>query len=805
MLNPLGTVTPLGTIPTEGLGQFDLIGAAQAGQAAVSGVISSVRSVSGSLAASPSSSSGTAEGQGIQVYGDAVSGQASVSGELVGARRISGALSSVAAASGVASVVRVVSGAIAAGPPTLASNLRIDTTGVISLSITQTAFARNQVLALSIDQRIYSYGELIASVQSVITAYTSGVLTAGITQQQTATGTLSLSIRQSVVPPLAAVVPGSGLHWTAKVYIDSVDVSAALTRIVTIDAEVNAARVATFTLKPTAGPVNPFSWVNKPVRIDYLETNSAGAVLATYTLFNGVVDTPHYDVTTRLTTFDCTDAMQKRFEAMTKPVIAGIIPGYWSSAIFDEDADLWTYALDLLSTIPYDLTLSVSGNIMLTAWDAKATADYAFDESNILDGSLSNQLSNSRDLINDYEISFDYRYELYRERGVRYGWVMDPGLMSADFVVYSPDVPFGQAFIDAVESAGLVFTQAPYLTPLPVSGNYLVYGLSGGPQTLLWSNENPDGIMAAQATCSVRYSQTVTERRTSRVYSPQSVGQLGSITASMSGSVSSDYGEALAGFEETVAAEESHANNANALAYSSSGNPILYALGGEVTTAYQTYANDYSSYVYTGNYGAANEVVYDFSSLMVSGDRAEADNAAETMLRSAATEILATHRRNSVTFTTILAPYLDTIHTARVDTGALTAKGKIRQIVHSMDIDSGAALTECTLAISLASAVGIPDTPPTLTPPAAVDVAPVTSDSYDTVVSLPTYVAGLSGAFDENMAGWIAQSSVFAEGYSNQFIIPFGGVDEANVQEQEIVYEDEFEVIIPVDELLLEA
>lgn len=863
--SPLGTNTPLGTIPSDGLikdvsgavqaGQFTVSGSLEAGKvisggvtagsSAASGALSATRFISGNAASDVSAASGSLTAVKT-LSGSATSGSSTISGEtaagqsnltgntaagpssvsvtvsrvntLTGGvaasaatvsvtlstpRIISGAVSaSASSVTGTASVKKVVSEAVSAGPSTIVASAAIDLTVTLALSITQNIVSSNDTLSFQIVQDIYSYGTLTATIESDITGYTSGTLSLQITQNITSgSGTLSLQITQSIVPPITPVVAGSGRWWTAKVYLDSVDVSPNLTATITIDAEVNAASIATFTLKPTAGTVNPFAWVKKPVRIDYQETDSTGAVQATYTLFNGVVDTPLYNPTTRLTTFDCTDGMQKKFEAMSKSVIDSIIPGYWHEAVFDKDADPWSYALDLLSTIPYDMDINVIGNIVLTPWLAKTTADYSFGMGNILDGSLSVSLANSRDLINDYEVSFDYRYELYRERGVRYSWYMDPGVMSADFVVYSPDMPFGQAFIDAVESAGLTFTQAPHLIPLPVSGNYLVYGLSGGAQVILWGNDNPDGIMGAQGHCSVRYSQTVTEKRVSRVYSPQSVEQLSSIKSTLSASLEADYGDALDGFDETVEMQESHANNASAVATSSSGNVIPYAIGGSVTTTYNGYANDYSALATTLD----RETVYDFSSLMVSGDRPDADSAAEVLLNVASTDILNSHRRNTVSFTTLLCPYLDRIHTVRVDTDTVTAKGKVRQIVHSMDIDAGSALTECTLAISLTSAVGIPPSPPVLAPPTEEDMAPATATDYASVVSLPTYVAGLSGAFDEDMTGWIAQSDAASEGYSNSFVIPFDGVDDANLQEQEIQYEDSFEVIIPVDELLLEA
>ena len=674
--------------------------------------------------------------------------------------------------------------------------------GLISVSITQTIFSKNDVISVGITQSVFGRGTLAAIVESVVTNRT-GALSLFINQQVMPVPTaVSVAILQSVVTPPAA--PSGGHSWSTKVYLGGVDVSINLTGTVSVDCEVNAARIASFTLKPTAGIVNPFDWVKKTVRIDYIHTNTVGAVLGVYQLFEGVVDTPVYNPTTRLTSFDCTDQLQKKFEAMPKDAIAALIPGFWSEAVFSKDTDPWTYAQDLLSTIPYDMDANLSGNLVLTPWLAKPTADFGFNEDSILDESLLVTLANSRDLINDYAVSLDYRYEQYRERGVRLRWTMNPPVLSANGIIYSPQVPSGQTFNDAVSAAGLAFTVKPWLDPLPVSGTYTVFGFDGGAQSVLFANENPDGIQGATGVCSLRYNQTITEKRKTRVYAPQSVGQLGSIKADMSASVQADYGDKLKDFSTAEEREESHANTARAITVSSGGSTVIYNIGGQVTTKYQAHKIDYSAYA-GAVYGTPNEIQYNFTSLVKTGTRTEADAADVVLLNLASTGILGSHRKNSVAFTTILAPYLDRKHTVRIDTDTVTAKGKVRQITHTLDIEKGSAVSEVVLAISLASAVGIPPSPPVLAAPAAAELTPATNSTYNATTILPTHVAGLSGAFSDTWDGWIATSAVVSEGYNNEFIIKFGGVPDANVQEQEVPHSAEFQVIIPIDELLLEA
>ncbi|WP_269689126.1 hypothetical protein, partial [Klebsiella pneumoniae] len=83
-----------------------------------------------------------------------------------------------------------------------------------------------------------------------------------------------------------------------------------LTGELSVDAEENAAKVAVFSLRPSSGQVNPYAWVKAPVEIFYVINDSSGFYLSEVLLFKGLVDTPVYDTTSRITEFTCTDDLQ---------------------------------------------------------------------------------------------------------------------------------------------------------------------------------------------------------------------------------------------------------------------------------------------------------------------------------------------------------------------------------------------------------------------------------------------------------------------------------------------------------------
>lgn len=194
--------------------------------------------------------------------------------------------------------------------------------------------------------------------------------------------------------------------WKLSVQIGGLDVTPRIVGEVAVTSAESAASLAEFTMLPFAGAVNAALWVGKPVAIQYAPPG--GSLV---TLFTGIVDTPVYDPSTRLTRLQCTDGLQLMFDGVPpEGAMAVIGGGQWSSFIFERSRDGWSTFNDIMSTQQASFNLDSLGHGVLTPWGAKATPDFAFDESSLVDRSLSVSLAGARDIVNSIELKFEYRY-----------------------------------------------------------------------------------------------------------------------------------------------------------------------------------------------------------------------------------------------------------------------------------------------------------------------------------------------------------------------------------------------------------
>lgn len=94
-------------------------------------------------------------------------------------------------------------------------------------------------------------------------------------------------------------------------------------------------------------------------------------------------------------------------------------------------------------------------------------------------------------------------------------------------------------------------------------------------------------------------------------------------------------------------------------------------------------------------------------------------------------------------FTVPMVPTIDVIHTIEIDTVTLDARGKVSQVVHTMDIDSGEAVSRVSLAISKSNGTPVADTP--VAPPPIPDTISQMSAPDGTVIMDTRYGGQLGG------------------------------------------------------------
>lgn len=459
---------------------------------------------------------------------------------------------------------------------------------------------------------------------------------------------------------------GNAATWSAVVTIDDVDVSTQLGGDILVEAEEGAARIAELTLRLSPGTtVSLPAWTGKSITIDVVDY-STGVARWPMRLFTGVIDTPALDPAARTILLRCTDDLQGRCDAMSQSALAALVGGYNSPAVFDVAATGWTMAQDRLSTIPASLDISPEGVLRLTPWSAKLSPDLTFTDVRLGDQSLSVSVANRASLVNSVLIDFSYRFPRVKAEGYRVGYT------AVEMTGFSTFITAGRSFMQraqveaAIAAAGGHIESIAY-TPLPTD----IIAVGAG----YWSPGPYDATlcMAFTALVSFDYAQTIEEQHLVTVSNALSIAAVGAQRETINGALEGVYPD-LSATETTISRFKEK---------SSSIPPTDVAPVNEEKTT-------------------SSEVT-----LTADSDRAAANAALETLIAIAKTRIAASHRANEVSATVPLIPAIDVDKTIRVDADGVLATGKCRRVIHRLSIDSGAATSEFSIALSALAGVGV--------------------------------------------------------------------------------------------------
>ncbi len=538
------------------------------------------------------------------------------------------------------------------------------------------------------------------------------------------------------------------LNWKIRLLLDGIDVSGNLTNTLRIEAEEGTAKIAEFSLIPHAGPISVTKWIGKSVEIFY-DTHDKE-----FCIFKGVVDEPIYDPTTKITTFSCTDQLQENIQRLQKLEIDELIHGHWSSIVFDLTQDNWSYAQDRLSTIPASLDLGRENHFQLTPWQAKKNPDFRFDEDTILYQSIEVQLANRRELHNQVNISFQYRYQRLKQREIQFGYGYP--LNFCDQINRSATLPNVDMIQQAVSGTGWLLK------------NNVVFEHQRGPG---WVTCGDSGfgflikeemrrylVREASFVLCKRFVQTVTENYQLQLQAPQSIAEFGKI----------DTQENLS-FE--VACNTDKFVNIK---------------------QYQSSLND-----------AIVDSIGDF--VIEAEDRNILNHAIITKLNQAKTTILKSHRNNIISFKTPLHPLIERQHTVRLDTTNVKAQGKVKHIIHECDFNQGLSLSTISFVVSRTENDDLV-AELEFTPPAKI--TQLGEAGYPMRISLPTHLGGklASPEFDDLWDGYTGNEKIEANAkpYPERFAITAPAIEEAQAPVEYLISQT-YELNIPNELLLLTA
>lgn len=534
----------------------------------------------------------------------------------------------------------------------------------------------------------------------------------------------------------------------------------------------NLTAQAEFTIIPTIGLQAPENYVGQSVTIDVTTPT-----LGIRRVFTGVVDIPEIDIIDKKISFRCVDRRTELINAQLPGKISSI--GTYSSVIFSNTKDTAEELEQRLTTTPTSVDFDAHGNFTVTSWYAKASPDFTLNNSDIYYRDPNVEIVSRSNIVNSINIAFEYRYERLHHTFRNFRWTSPIANDVLKLLRDGYSMTSRSDVIEAINSARWPIQGTVTFTPIWPSGWYgsrawstvsftgvttykkdvngnVIVDSSGNPvvDTVQRSGTDfgPLYCMGATWKATTRWNQSINESYGLRVQSSQSVAQYGEIPA-----------------DETYSLDNSTDNSE---------------------------WENYNSYNDTGNGSDSYNIRRDT-------DRASFNSAVSCALNKAKTTILSAHRNTRVGFTSKLRPDIDLKHTVYINTDSLRAKGKVYAISGSLDISSGEALTNITLALFKANGSSNDSN----------FVAPAVN--YPTVV-YDTGTITLGNHFGENpdteaakaWNGFIGNryptNGLARTTYTEQFIVDVPAIPDALRQEYEISVGTNYNVSIPNDTLEVE-
>lgn len=479
----------------------------------------------------------------------------------------------------------------------------------------------------------------------------------------------SLSVNLEFADPDLSGYPEIHQTWSIDAIIGGVSYADRLTGRGSIDIEEDSSRLAEFSIVAPAGPFDQMSWIGKNV-ILYINHG------ANIKQFNGVVSNAVFFPESGIIEFSCTDDLQGYFENLERTEIDSIIGGYWSEHVFNQ-ADGWAYCQDRLSTKFESLHLDNNRQPVLTSLTAKTAPDFTFTDSESFDSEIELTRATRRDVLNRVRVSIDYRFPRLRQRHIQGHLISGTQFDSLNICDYlvNPYTRCQRAEIEsAIKNGGWQLLNITY-DPFPDTGIYHCLA-PGGLTPFVFSNYLQDKeCMAAYWTIAKRWAQTQTEKYTFDIKADNSIEYIGELGLEQRFSLENKYDAKEWESEEFSGVKDGSTVDDN---------------------------GDYIFDVTEGDNG-----------------RTAFENAQVTAKSQAVVSIKKSHRENTVTREVPYHPTVNLSNTVRFESDYLTAQGKVRQIEHNFDFDTGEISTTIQLAISAHGGSGVitdtaldPVTPP---------------------------------------------------------------------------------------------
>ena len=547
--------------------------------------------------------------------------------------------------------------------------------------------------------------------------------------------------------------------WSPSVVLDGVDVSASLVGDVEIDRAENQSGIASFELLVPAGAVDLGSYERKTVAITFDGRDSAGSLLYPVRRFTGTTTIAEFNPDAGTVSVTASNDLQGLFEAMPREVIDKLIPGYWSEHVFDDAADGWRYAVDRLSTIPYEMHVDSWGRLVVVPW-AASPAYRTFTDTARFGGTLRLTRVSRGDLITHVRINFDFVYTRLRHREISVNFINTLGLCG--WLNGQGNLPSKSMIASAIDGNQWTRIGAVRYDDLPTVA---LADICGGTNFAPNSN-SPLFCLGAHWKAARRWGQTVTERHPIDV-------------------IASDLAEAV-GVQPTN---------------------FDYSVEAVFDTGDYERITEYDA-APTGAVLMPQTADYQLDAVDAERTGRIAMQAAQVCaIERAKTLILGRARGNRVTFDPVYDPTVDLSKTLRVSGDYLDATGKVVRLQERLGVRDGNPQMTVELAISRHGGSGVAVNDPIVAPP-----TPTQPDETPTprVYFLQQRSGGVLNAppDDEDWDGWITNAFGAARTdpnnlYRERFVVRMPEIEETARQATTISQSTSYGVAVPQDSLTL--
>ena len=516
-------------------------------------------------------------------------------------------------------------------------------TGDTVLTLAQTVAGYTGDSALYLTQFVIASGDVSMTLAQTV-AYPAGDAVLALTQTGIASADTALVLTQNVFDPAAF----DWRQWDVVITVNGNDVSSQLVEVgrVLVEMERSAARIAQFTVA-LSGVVDVLAWTGKPVTIDYVQPDGGH-----WRLFTGILSEPVLDIATKTLRCTCTDDLQRIADGHSVDQLQALTGGIFSKYVLNESSLGYQRLQDLLTTVEKSAQLDESGTWQVNSFAAKASADYSFDETQILDDSLTVALVQRSNLINRVNIKLSARFERLFHRVEAMRWTWEKTFCESHGHAYK--YPTLDIIEGAINDAGWQMLTLSH-DPLWPSG---VYNCNNDLQPIYWNNLAPDKVCRGfYTTAAFRWQQSVTNEFNIAVTAPASVTAYGELADELQTAID---------FKSTVDNWTDSATN-----------------WATVPAGFVQDDSRYDRYRDEIDLDALQEVAHCATAIAVQ-------------------RINKTHRSNIVSFRLPLSPHLQLKHTIAVDDSNVQAKGVVNKIRHSLAFNAGSAeaVTDVELLIS---------------------------------------------------------------------------------------------------------